>query len=87
MITRCLENRLYAVTANRVGREKRLKGVHLKFIGQSQVVAPSGEVLCRASRLKEEFQTVTIDLKLARDKRVTSKNNVLKDRRGEFYHL
>ena len=87
MITRCLENRLYAVTANRVGREKRLKGAPLKFIGQSQVVAPNGKVLCRASGIKEELRTVTIDLKLARDKRVTSKNNALKDRREEFYHL
>jgi predicted amidohydrolase len=50
-------------------------------------VAPNGKVLCRASGIKEELRTVTIDLKLARDKRVTSKNNALKDRREEFYHL
>ncbi|MFQ5330195.1 MAG: nitrilase-related carbon-nitrogen hydrolase [Thermodesulfobacteriota bacterium] len=86
MITRCLENRLYAVTANRVGREERIKGAALKFIGQSQVVAPGGEVLCRASGTKEALEVVDIDLKCARDKRMTS-NDILKERRVEFYQL
>ncbi len=49
IITRCLENRIFVVTANRVGTEERIPGNALNFIGQSQVVDPYGNILCRAS--------------------------------------
>ncbi len=42
MITRCLENRVFAITANRVGSENRT-GQQLDFIGLSQVVGPGGD--------------------------------------------
>jgi len=48
MITRFLENCVFIVTADRVGVEERISGQPLKFMGQSQVVDPSGEVLYRA---------------------------------------
>ena len=54
IITRCLENRIFVVTANRVGTEERIPGNALNFIGQSQVVDPDGNVLCRASEKQEE---------------------------------
>jgi Predicted amidohydrolase len=50
IITRCLENRIFIVTANRVGTEKRTPNNSLNFIGQSQVVDPDGNILCRASK-------------------------------------
>lgn len=85
MITRCLENRVFAITANRVGVEDRIKGERLKFIGQSEIVQPDGKVLYRASGNKEETKVIEIDPKIARDKRVTSSNDIFNDRREEFY--
>ena len=41
MLTRCLENRVFAVTANRYGADSRPHG-ELRFTGRSQVVAPGG---------------------------------------------
>ncbi|MBE9532051.1 MAG: acyltransferase, partial [Proteobacteria bacterium] len=38
MITRCLENRVFAITANRVGSEARVGAERLRFIGKSQIV-------------------------------------------------
>ncbi|MBI5048852.1 MAG: acyltransferase [Deltaproteobacteria bacterium] len=85
MITRCLENRVFAITANRVGVEHRIKGQKLKFIGQSEIVAPDGKMLCRASDNKEEAGIVEIDPRLARNKNITLLNNIFKDRRKKLY--
>ena len=84
MITRCLENRVFAVTADRVGREDRMEA--LKFMGQSQVVDPDGNILVRASETEEEVQIVEIDLEKARDKFLTPHNHIFKDRREDLYH-
>jgi predicted amidohydrolase len=83
MITRCLENRVFAITANRIGQEARA-GQEIRFIGSSQVVSPGGDVLVRASQ-EEMLQIIEIDPTLARDKRVTPANDVFLDRRPEFY--
>jgi len=85
MITRCLENRVFAITANRVGVEARIKGERLAFIGQSQVVSPKGEVLCKAGKTKPEFKIVEINPEEARDKKITPLNDIFKDRRVELY--
>jgi predicted amidohydrolase len=83
MITRCLENRVFAITANRTGTEARA-GQEIKFIGSSQVVSPRGEVLAKASE-EEMLQIIEIDPTMADDKLVTPANHVLLDRRPEFY--
>jgi predicted amidohydrolase len=83
MITRCLENRVFAITANRVGTEARA-GQEVKFIGASQIVGPRGEVLVRASE-EEMLQIIDIDPARAADKMVTPTNHVILDRRPEFY--
>jgi len=80
MRTRALENHVYVVTADRVGVERGLR-----FIGQSQIVSPRGRVLYRASLTGEECVVRSIDLSLARDKAVTRKNNLLKDRMPQAY--
>ncbi len=86
MITRCLENRIFAVTADRVGTEKRLDGEEpLNFIGQSQVVDPNGNVLIRASLTDEEVHVVQLDLSLARNKSLNSRNHIFDDRRPDLY--
>ena len=85
MITRCLENRIFAITADRVGIENRLDGEPLSFMGQSQVVDPNGNILVRASMTNEEVHVVQLDLSLARDKSLNSRNHIFKDRRTNFY--
>ncbi len=87
MITRCLENQIYVVTADRVGREERIAGQSLEFIGQSQVVDPHGNVLYRASRDQEEMRVVSIDLDKARDKHLNARNHLFEDRREDLYRL
>ena len=84
MITRCLENRVFAITADRVGIEDRMES--LKFIGQSQVVDPDGNILVRASEIEEEVQVVDINLEKAREKFLTPHNHIFNDRREDLYH-
>lgn len=85
MITRCLENRVFAVTANRTGTEERGGKTPLTFIGSSEIVSPRGKVLCRASHDKEEIYIAEINPEDARDKRLNPFNNLFTDRREEFY--
>jgi len=75
MKTRALENGVYVITADRVGVERGLR-----FIGLSQIVNPRGQVLYRASGTREECVVRDIDLKLARNKSITPRNNLLRDR-------
>jgi predicted amidohydrolase len=77
-----LSNRLYIVTANRIGSEGKLT-----FTGMSTIADPKGQVLAQASRTGEEIGSVEIDISLARSKDITSRNNVLADRRPEQYTL
>ena len=87
MITRCLENGVFIVTADRVGGEERISGQPLKFMGQSQVVDPLGEVLYRASLTEEEVHVVEIDIELAREKYLNPNNHIFQDRREDLYRL
>ncbi len=86
MVTRCVENRVFALTSNRVGTESRA-GSEFTFTGRSQVVSPRGDVLARADACGEAVLVVEIDPNLARDKAVTENNDVLGDRRPELYEL
>ena len=84
MITRCLENRVYAVTANRIGEEKR--GVdHFKFTGKSQITSYNGEILSSASSNQTYVDFINIDITKARDKRLNEFNNVITDRNPALY--
>jgi predicted amidohydrolase len=87
MITRCLENGIFIATADRVGEEERIPGQPLKFMGQSQVVAPSGDILYRASLDREEVKVVELDIASARDKQLTPNNHLFADRREDLYRL
>ncbi len=86
MITRCIENRIFAVTANRVGVEKRSKET-LTFIGASQIIGTKGDVLYRASSDQEESIAVEINPDSAGDKYITPVNHLFHDRRVEFNSL
>jgi len=84
MITRCLENRVFAVTANRTGDERRGDKI-LSYTGRSQITGPQGNLLYRASVDGDEIGTVDIDIKLARNKRLNVYNHLLNNRRPEMY--
>jgi predicted amidohydrolase len=86
MVTRCLENRVFAVTANRTGSEERGGKAPLRFIGSSEIVSPSGQVLLRASADKEELGHAEIDIEDAGNKEINSLNDIFEDRREDFYH-
>ena len=82
MKTISLQNRVFVITSNRVGEERGLK-----FIGQSQITGPDGNIIFRASEEKEEIIEIDIDPFKARDKNVNIKNNIFRDRKPEFYEI
>ena len=73
-------NRVYVITANRVGSEGELT-----FTGLSTIASPRAEVLLQADATSEHLGLVDADIALARDKQVTPMNHVLHDRRPECY--
>ena len=85
MLTRCLENRVYSVTANRTGSEERKEGQPLTFIGKSEIVSPRGNILVRASADEEGLLVADIDPKTARNKALNPLNDIIKDRRPDIY--
>ncbi|MFQ5650246.1 MAG: nitrilase-related carbon-nitrogen hydrolase [bacterium] len=84
MLSRCLENGVFAITANRFGADRRPHG-DLRFTGKSQIVAPKGRLIHRAHSQSEALFIVTIDPGLADDKQITALNHQIEDRRPEFY--
>lgn len=84
MLSRCLENGVYAITANRFGVDRRPHG-RLRFTGRSQIVAPRGKLLHRAPAQREEIFIVEIDPLQARNKSFTPTNDLFRDRRPEMY--
>jgi predicted amidohydrolase len=85
MITRCLENRIFAVTSNRIGEENRGED-HFKFTGKSQITSFNGEILSSAPNDKSYIDVIEIDVQKARDKKLNEYNDLCKDRRKEFYN-
>jgi len=84
MLTRCLENRVFAITANRYGTDSRPQG-KLKFTGRSQIAGPGGKRLHRALSQRSELFVMEIDPAQAREKRVTELSDLIADRRPEWY--
>jgi predicted amidohydrolase len=77
-----LTNHIYIVTANRVGAEGSLS-----FTGLSTIATPNGDVLVQASQTEEGVGIADVDMALARNKMITERNDLLADRRPEFYSL
>jgi beta-ureidopropionase len=80
MKTRCIENRVFAVTADRIGRERELK-----YIGRSEIVDTKGRILYCASSDREEVVVRRVDLHEAANKRMTPLNDIINDRRPKVY--
>jgi predicted amidohydrolase len=73
-------NRIFVVTANRIGQEGELT-----FTGLSLIASPTGDVLAQAPETGVAVRIVDVDVRRARDKMITSRNDVLADRRPEAY--
>ena len=86
MVTRCLENLVFAITANRIGKETK-GNFSLTFTGKSQITAFNGDVLYRASEDREEVVLLDIDPALARNKKITDQNDIFDDLRPEMYSI
>ena len=85
MVTRCLENHVFAITSNRIGQEKR--GVdNFNFTGASQITSNKGEILSSAPIDKIFADFVDIDVKEARNKKLNDFNDIFNDRRNQFYY-
>ena len=85
-VTRCIENNVFSITANRIGKDQREFGV-LTFTGKSQITGPLGKILATAPENEEEVGIVEIDVSLAKNKLINSNNDLLGDRRPELYKL
>lgn len=86
MVTRCLENKVFSATANRIGTEDR-GGNALRYIGKSEIVSPRGEILTRMGDAEEGVALAEIDPALAMDKRLNEFNDLFAGRRPEMYTI
>lgn len=86
MIIRCLENKIYAITSNRIGQEIRGDD-NFKFTGASQITSYNGEVLSRAPSNEIFVDFVDIDVENTRNKKINEYNDIFNDRRVNYYKL
>jgi predicted amidohydrolase len=84
MPIRALENHVFTVTANRIGRESNGRE-ELTFIGQSLICSPDGEVIASAGKDEEVVIVADVDITVARDRQITPHNDLLRDRRPHLY--
>jgi predicted amidohydrolase len=84
-LARAVENHVYYAAVNRVGSERGYT-----FIGSSQILAPTGEVLARAEGTEETILYATIDPAVSRAKKLVRipgehKIDRMADRRPDMY--
>jgi predicted amidohydrolase len=84
IITYCLVNRVFAITANRTGEEAR-GSKKWRYTGKSQITSPEARVLYQAAEENEEVGVVEIDVTKSRNKRLNKYNDFFDDRRVELY--
>ncbi len=84
MITRCLENRVFAATANRIGVEDR-GGLMLRYIGRSEIVSPRGEILTSFGTDEVGVRIAEVDLTAASNKQINEFNDLLAGRKTDQY--
>ncbi|MCJ7457013.1 acyltransferase [Candidatus Bathyarchaeota archaeon] len=78
---RAAENRIFVATATRYGEERGIR-----FVGLSMIVAPSGEILARASSDKEEIKIAEVNASDAvRAKYINEYDHLLSNRRTDIY--
>ncbi|GIW71801.1 MAG: hypothetical protein KatS3mg102_1343 [Planctomycetota bacterium] len=88
MPIRCLENGVFAATADRVGAEARPAGAEpLRFIGRSQIVAPDGTRLAALGERQTGVALAAVDLDRARCGRLGAAGRPLELRRADRLEL
>ncbi len=73
MPIRALENKLYTITANRIGKESS-PNEELKFIGQSVICSPKAEYLLKLS--SEDQGVFCVETNINIDPKITKYNNL-----------
>lgn len=86
MVTRCLENKVFSATANRVGNEDR-RGLNLTYIGTSEIVSPDGRILQRMGKEETGVGVAEIDLSAAKNKNINKYNDLIAGRKPGQYHV
>jgi predicted amidohydrolase len=86
MRARAFENKVFTITANRNGEERR-NDERLIFHGCSQIVAPNGTMLEEVDELYEGWLTADIDPMKADEKSFSRWNDIMADRRPDSYEL
>lgn len=86
MVTRCLENRVFAITSNRIGNEIRGEDNFI-FTGGSQITSYNGEILSSAPKNTTYVDFAEVELEKARDKKLNEFNELFADRRPDSYYL
>ena len=86
MITRSIENKVFTITANRIGKED-LGSTRLTFTGVSQITDPSGEIRYRGPENKATVHIMDINPDDALKKNINSRNDLFDDRRPGLYRF
>ena len=73
-------NKVFIATTNRMGSD-----AGLLFAGKSFLSNPNGEIISTASESKEEILITEFEPAISRNKMITSRNHVFKDRRPDKY--
>ena len=84
MKLRSLENRVFTITANRIGQESNGEFSET-FTGRSQILDTHGELLVSLGLADEGIRTVEIEPEVAWNKQVSELNDAFQDRRPEMY--
>jgi len=82
---RAIEDQVFMVGTNLVGREEFGKDGTVDYGGSSAVIGPWGDVIVEAGEAKETLLTATIDVNKVDEAR--AKMDVLKDRKPKLYGL
>jgi len=80
MLGAAIQNRIFIITANRVGTERGVK-----FTGKSQIVSPNMKILASSGRNGEEVKVVDVNPEDADSKKITEYNDLWTDRRTDLY--
>jgi predicted amidohydrolase len=86
MVTRSIENKVFTITANRIGAEK-LKNRKLSFTGCSQITNPKGEILFQGPKNKATVHILSINPEESFDKKISERNDLIDDRKPQFYSV
>lgn len=84
MYARSVENRVFTITANRIGTEDRA-GRSLTFTGASQILDPQGNTLGQAPDDLEGLALAQVEVTDADQKVLNEHNHLLNDRRTALY--